>query len=262
MKAVMFRATVRALIVGAAFAWSAAYGAEAQEISVATEGAYPPFNTTEADGTLAGFEIELGNAVCQKADLDCKWVKQDFTGMIPALLAGKFDVVFSAMSITAEREKAAVFSIPYFRDAFRFYGKIDAQDQVDPAGKRIGVLTGSSGEAFVRRNWPDATVVGYADTDLVNSDLEAGRIDYGFNTQLPIEMFMKSDEGKGYNFVGPLYTGEELGRGMGAMFRPGADDLKQRFDGAIKAVYEDGTFDRIAEKYFGKEIDVRASDLW
>lgn len=238
--------------------------AHAESVSVATEGAYPPFNKTEADGSLSGFEIELGNAICSKAGLDCHWVKQDFSGMVPALLAGKFDFIFSAMSITPEREKAGLFSIPYLNDGFRFYGPKSAGTTLDAelAGKNIGVLTGSSGEQFVQKSWSKAKTVGYGDMDQMDSDLEAGRIDYGFNAQLPVDGFLKSASGADYVFAGPIFTDALLGRGMGAMFRPDAKDLKARFDTAIKAVYADGTFDTLAAKYFGPGINVRADKLW
>src|SRR5262245_36551061 len=83
--------------------------AERNKVTVATEASFPPFSKTEADGRYTGFEIDLGNAVCAKANLECTWVKQDFDGMIAALLAKKFDFVFSSMTITDERKKVADF---------------------------------------------------------------------------------------------------------------------------------------------------------
>lgn len=243
----------------------AAQAAAAETVTIATEGAYPPFNTTNADGSLGGFEIELGNALCAKASLDCKWVKQDFSGMIPALTARKYDMIFSAMSINPEREQAGLFSLPYITDNFRLYGKkgteVDVPDGLK--GKTVGVFTGSTGERFIEEKWGGvAETRGYGDIDQVNADLDAGRIDYGFNAQLPVEQFLKSDAGADYAFFGPVFNDALLGKGMGAMFRKDGTALKAKFDEAIRAAYDDGTFDALSKTYFGDEVDVSAKGLW
>src|SRR5262245_64990665 len=99
----LIRRLARLAVVGAAITLAAAAYA-ADKVRVATEASFPPFSKTEADGSFAGFEIDLGNEVCRRADLDCEWVKQDFDGMIAALLVNKYDMVFSSMSIKPERE--------------------------------------------------------------------------------------------------------------------------------------------------------------
>src|SRR5262245_19386867 len=96
------RELVRFAVIMATAAVTAS--AFAEPVKVATEASFPPFSKTEADGSFAGFEIDLGNEVCKRADLDCEWVKQDFDGMIAALLVNKYDMVFSSMSIKPERE--------------------------------------------------------------------------------------------------------------------------------------------------------------
>src|SRR4051812_32082862 len=96
----------KSLVLMMALLAAASLQAVAQEkIKVATEASFPPFSKTEADGSYAGFEIDLGNEVCKRAKLDCEWVKQDFDGMIAALIARKFNMIFSSMSIKPEREK-------------------------------------------------------------------------------------------------------------------------------------------------------------
>lgn len=239
--------------------------ARAETVIIATEAAYPPFNATAADGTFTGFEIEYGNAVCAAAGLECEWVKQDFSGMIPALLTGRYDVILSAMSINDERERAAAFSLPYMNDSFRLYGPMSFDGALPDAlqGKTIGVFTGSTGERFVEETWGDLVETrGYDNIDQVNADLAAGRIDFGFNSQLTVADFLESPEGADYDFIGPVYDDPILGRGMGVMFRKDGTELKARFDEAIRATYTDGTFDALARKHFGEEVDIRADGLW
>ena len=105
-----FRELARVVVMMATAAVSAT--AFAEPVKVATEASFPPFSKTEADGSYTGFELDLGNEVCKRAGLECQWVKQDFDGMIAGLLAHKFDMIFSSMSIKPEREKVADFSIP------------------------------------------------------------------------------------------------------------------------------------------------------
>lgn len=239
--------------------------AQAQEkIKVATEASFPPFSKTEADGTYSGFELDLGNEVCTRAKLDCEWVKQDFDGMIAALIARKFNMVFSSMSIKPEREKVADFSIPYYAGKFAFYGKKGAFKNFaeDIKGKRVGVYAGATQDQYVRKYYTGVLEpVGYENADQIHADLVNGRIDLAFGEQQPAIEFMNSPQGQDFEQAGPLVDDPEvLGRGVGAMFNKG-DPLKAKVDEAIRAVYADGTFDKLQAKWLGG-ADIRADKLW
>ncbi|MEO1225995.1 MAG: transporter substrate-binding domain-containing protein, partial [Pseudomonadota bacterium] len=90
-------------------------GAHAQDdvLRIGTEGAYPPWNATDASGDLIGFEIELGLALCAELGRTCEFVAQDWDGMIPALLNGRYDLIMAGMSITEERQQTITFSNGY-----------------------------------------------------------------------------------------------------------------------------------------------------
>ena len=255
----------RALLLGWAALLLGAAPVMAETVTIATEADYPPFSKTEADGRYSGFEIDLGNAVCAKAKLDCKWVKQEFSGMIPGLMARKFDMIFSSMSITPERAAAGLFSKPYLADQFRFYGP-KGQDVAFPdglGGKRVGVFAGSSGEQFIKAKWGDKVETRpYQNLDQVNADLEAGRIDYGFNGQLPVSTFLTSAAGADSQWYGPSYSDPILGRGTGALMRKDETDLARKINDGIAAVYADGTFEKLSHSYFGQQIDIKADKLW
>jgi ABC-type amino acid transport substrate-binding protein len=251
--------TMAALLAGAAPAVSE------EPFKVATEASFPPFSKTEADGSITGFEIDLGSEVCKRAKLECQWVKQDFDGMIAALLARKFDFVFSSMAIRPDRQKVADFSIPYYFDPLRFYGSWDAArkfpDEID--GKKIGLYAGGAQESLVKKLYGGRVeIVGYKNLDQVHADLVAGRIDLAFGETIPAGRFLASAEGKPFSFVGGDYIDREVvGVGKGAMFRKGSDELRERINKAIREVYADGTFDRLSEAYF-PGLSIRTDKFW
>jgi octopine/nopaline transport system substrate-binding protein len=92
---------------------SPAAAKEWKTVTITLEGAYPPWNMTNPDGTMGGFEPELAAVLCERAKVECKLVASDWDGMIPALNAGKFDIIMDAMAITEERKKAIDFTVPY-----------------------------------------------------------------------------------------------------------------------------------------------------
>ena len=256
---------LKSLFLMAALLAATSLQAVAQEkIKVATEASFPPFSRTEADGTYSGFEIDLGNEVCKRASLDCEWVKQDFDGMIAALIARKYNMVFSSMSIKPEREKVADFSIPYYAGKFVFYGKkgVFKNFAEDIKGKRVGVYAGATQDQYVRKyHAGELEPVGYENADQIHADLVNGRIDLAFGEQMPANEFLASPQGKDFAVAGPVIDDPEvLGRGVGAMFQKG-DPLKSKVDEAIRAIYADGTFDKLEDKWLAGN-DIRADKLW
>ena len=92
----------------------------AKTIRIGTEGAYPPWNNLNSAGDLEGAEIDFGNEACARMSVDCEWVTQDWDGIIPALLQGKYDIIIAGMSITEERKEKVNFTNGYMTDGARF----------------------------------------------------------------------------------------------------------------------------------------------
>jgi polar amino acid transport system substrate-binding protein len=103
-------------VLAASVALTLATGASAQDkkLRIGTEGAYPPFNYASADGTLGGFDIDLGKALCAQMKAECEFSVQDFDGSIPALQAGKFDAIIN-ITITPERAEKVEFTHKYYQ---------------------------------------------------------------------------------------------------------------------------------------------------
>jgi lysine-arginine-ornithine-binding protein len=152
------------------------------KIRFATEGAYPPFNSTAPDGSVQGFDVDIGNALCAEMKAECTWVKQEWDGMIPALMSRKFDAISASMSITAERKKKVDFTDKYYATPLALVAKKGSPLRPELAslkGKRIGVQRGTVADNFAGHFWADHGVdlVRYAKQEEVYLDLGAGRID-------------------------------------------------------------------------------------
>ena len=143
------------LLLSALLALSAA-GVSAKdwtEIRMASEGAYPPFNEIGANGALKGFDIDIGNALCAEMKAKCTWVKQEWDGMIPALMARKFDAIVASMSITEERKAKVDFTNKYYASPVVLIAKNGLPLRPELAslkGKKVAVQRGTGSETSAK----------------------------------------------------------------------------------------------------------------
>ncbi len=110
----------------AVLALGAPQSASAETLRVGLECTYAPFNFKNADGNLDGYDVDVAKGVAAIIGADLEFVCQKWDGMIPALLANKFDVVVASMSITETRLKKMDFSQPYRISVGRLVGKRNA----------------------------------------------------------------------------------------------------------------------------------------
>ncbi|MFM2481844.1 ABC transporter substrate-binding protein [Celerinatantimonas sp. YJH-8] len=236
--------------------------AETTTMRYGLEAEYPPFESKTADGKLVGFDIELGNAICREAQLKCSWVESAFDTLIPALQAKKFDVINSAMNITAQRAKAIDFTNPIYQVPTQLIARKDAA--LEPTatslrGKNIGVLQGSIQEVYAKKHWQPkgVTITSYKDQNQVYNDLANGRLDGTLVMSTAGQSgFLDKPQGKDFGFAGkPVTDDKVLGIGIGFGLRKGDDQLRERINKAIKQVQQDGTIHQLSQKYF-KGFDV------
>ncbi len=248
-------------LAAAALAVSAGIGpaAAGDELRIGVEGAYPPFSWKEADGSLKGFDIDIAFALCARMERECTLVEQDWDGMIPALLARKYDAIVASMSITEERRKRVDFTAKYYNTPAMFVAAEGAGLDISPAGlagKAVGVQRGTTHQCFMEKLYPDAELRLYATQEEVFLDLAAGRLDAQFSDSLQADGgFLKTDAGKGFAFAGgPQYDLECHGEGAGIAVRKGEGELLATLNAAIAAIREDGTYKSINDRYFDFDV--------
>ena len=233
--------------------------AQAQKVRVATEGAYAPFNFKDANGQLQGFDVDIAKALCAKANFDCEIVAQDWDGIIPGLLAKKYDAIIASMAITPERKKSIDFTNKYYYTPAHFIAKKGSNVEISEAGlkgKTVGVQRATIHANYIHQTYGNVVTVKEYDTqENANLDLVAGRLDLILADSVVLqEGFLNKPEGKDFAFVGPDLYGPIFGEGAGIGIRKEDTKLKDAFNAAIKAIRADGTYKKINDKYFSFDV--------
>jgi len=252
-------AILLAVIGAAGYAWHS-LTAE-RPIRIAVEGAFPPFNYVGKDGRLQGFDVDIAKVLCQRMKASCEIVPQDWNGIIPGLLAEKYDAIVSSMAITAKRLEQVAFTDPYYNYVApqRFVARKGADFPVTPAGlagKRVGVQRGTVHESFLRARFPDAVPVLYDNQAAADLDMAAGHLDLLLSDSVALSAgFLDTPAGKDFAFIGQGFADPEiLGTGAGIALRKSDGDLLAAFNQALKAIRADGTYKKINDKYFDFDI--------
>ncbi len=246
-------------IAGAFALFSMTASADGHALRVGVEGAYPPFSWKESDGSLKGFDIDMAMEVCERLNKECVLIEQEWDGMIPALLAKKFDTIIASMSITEERKKKVDFTIKYYNTPARLVAKTDPGFDGTANGlngKRLGVQRATTHQCSAEKLYPGAEVVLYATQEEVWQDLVAGRLDAQLSDSLQaFEGFLSLDAGKGYDFLGENLDDVEC-QGVGAGFTVRKEDsaLRDQLSQVILDIRADGTYKALNDKYFAVDI--------
>lgn len=235
-----------------------ATAAQAADLRICVEGAYPPFSETTPSGELKGFDIDIANALCDQMGKSCELVQTEWDGIIPALLERKCDAIIASMSITPDREKVVDFSDKYYNTPARFVAADDVDFEFTPEGladKVVGVQRGTIHHDFMEGEFPNVELKLYGTQDEAYLDLQAGRVDALMADSVAMDDgFLKTEAGKGYSFHGEPYSVPEYhGNGAGIAVRKG-DAMKDEWSKAIAAIRESGVYDEIMGKYFDYDI--------
>ncbi|KAA1175830.1 transporter substrate-binding domain-containing protein [Marinobacter salinexigens] len=249
---------MKKLIVAASCALAMAAGTvqakDWKEIRIAFDVPYEPFEYKDENGELTGFEVELAEAMCAEMKADCEFVIQAWDGMIPGLVARKFDAIMSSMSITPERAERVLFSEPYYNTPGGWFGpddfNTDVTDMEAMKGKTVGVQRGTTMDTFVTEEMGGVvTIKRYTTADDMVLDLEGQRLDVVFVDYPVGEQTVLSKEG--FKEVGEPV---KLGDGVGVAMRKRDKDLAGKVNATLKKLKNDGTYDAIMQKYFAYDV--------
>jgi polar amino acid transport system substrate-binding protein len=246
------------LVFGLQFARdAAAQGPDWNEIQLATEGAYPPFNFVDSAGKLQGLDVDIANALCAEMKAKCTIVAQDWDGIIPGLKAKKFDAIVASMSITEERLKEIDFSKKYYSSKLSIMTNADSDvADIKPEsfdGKTIGAQssTPQAEQAEATFGKHGATVKLYPSQDEADMDLTNGRLDGIIADKFYLAAWMKSTGAGCCKLIGDLAEGQtEIGIGL----RKEDGALKEKINAAMDAIVANGTYKTIVSKYFDFDI--------
>jgi polar amino acid transport system substrate-binding protein len=237
----------------------AAGSAQAQvRIGVAAE-PYPPFASPDAGGNWVGWEIEIIDAICTAAALDCVITPTAWDGIIPALVSGRIDAIMASMSITEDRMQTIDFSEPYYNTPTVIVGQRSMQMDATPeglAGMVLGVQVSTIHQTYAQAYFEAGSEIRtYQTQDEANQDLASGRIDATQADSLAMEAFLATDAGACCEIKGTVAMDEAiLGLGVGAGVRKGEDELREAINRGIAAILADGTYDAITARYFENSI--------
>lgn len=245
--------------VGAGYGYMQFQGSTDIDLDVVRIGVdvpYPPYEFRDDNGELTGFEIDLGNATCERLNIQCEWVVTPWDGIIDGLLAGNYDTIMSSMSINSERKTLVDFSDPYYSTPsvlFTHRGSgINSDSKSALEGRRIGVIVNTIQHEYLIDTYGDAaTIRTYETNEEVNAALRSQEVDAVFHDYPHWE----SEFMIGGNFP-ILGEARQLGEGVGMAFRPEDDNLRRLFNQGLDSVKSDGTYNRIRKDYLFFDVMV------
>ncbi|MGM0661537.1 MAG: transporter substrate-binding domain-containing protein [Pseudomonadota bacterium] len=224
----------------AAFAMMAGLAMAQDVVRLGTEGAYPPWNFINDQGEVDGFERDLGDELCDRAELNCEWVTTDWDSIIPNLVSGNYDAIIAGMSITDEREEVIDFTQNYTPPDPSSY--VGLSDDVDVENGVIAAQSGTIQASHVAET--GATLVEFATPEETIAAVRNGEADAVLADRSYLAPLVEDDAE--LRFVA---EDVELGGGVAMGLRESDDELRETFDAAIQSMKDDGSLNELIEKW-------------
>ncbi|MFW2542128.1 transporter substrate-binding domain-containing protein [Primorskyibacter sp. 2E107] len=235
---------MKTLVLGTAllaFGAGAAFAESHSVVRMGTEGAYPPYNFINDSGEVDGFERELGDELCARAELTCEWVTNDWDSIIPNLVSGNYDTIIAGMSITDERREQIDFTQNYTLPDPSAYVALTGAE-VDYTGGVIAAQANTIQAAHVAE--AGATLLEFATPDETIAAVRNGEADAVLADKAYLEPIAAENDDI-------AFTGEEvlIGDGIGLGLRKSDTELKEKFNAAIQSMKDDGSLNELIAKW-------------
>ncbi len=221
-----------------------------------TETDYPPFNFTGPDGNPAGFNVDLARMICEEIKVTCTIQMRRFETLVDAINANRGDAVIASMSVTPQTRARLDFTDPYYRAPARFVSRRDAvMPEIRPeyvSGKKVGVITGSAHEAYLKSQFTDAQIVGFPNDEALRAALRRGDVDFIFGDAISLAFWISgTDSADCCAFSGgPFIESRYFGEGIGIGVKRGNDVLRQAINWAMFRLWEKGRYTDLWLRYF------------
>lgn len=241
--------TVALLLASPAFADNPTQVSTArQPMTIGTEPGFAPYIFLNSAGQITGFDRDMGDELCLRAQFDCTWVAADFNALVPDLAAGQFDLVIAGLTDTPERRQWVDFTSVYLTGGTTnfFVGFPGAPA---PAAARIAVQTGTLQES--RLIALGYAPVGYPSNQAALEAVLAGDADLAFGA----DAYMQHATLTRFGQLEVLDRDISDVTGASIAVPQDSDALRLRLDMILAAMQQDGTIDRLAAKWFPAEGD-------
>ena len=236
---------------GVATAASLAEIKSAGAIRIGTEGTYAPFTYHEASGDLVGFDVEIGRAIAAKLGVKADFIEGKWDGLIAGIDANRYDLVINQVSITPERQAKYDFSAPYIvskavvlvrndDDSIKGFADLKGKKSAQSLTSNFGKLAASNGAELVA-------------TDGFNQSVElvlSRRADATINDSLSYLDFKKHKPDAPLKIAAT----QESADSAGVLLAKGQPELLAAVNQALTDIKADGTYLKIADKYFGADV--------
>ena len=211
-------------------------------VRLGTEGAYPPFNFLNYAGEVDGFERELGDELCARAELTCEWVTNEWDSIIPNLVSGNYDAIIAGMSITAERDEVIDFTQNYTQPDPSSYLVAAGNEGLNVETAVIAAQTNTIQASFVAEM--GATLLEFASPEESVAAVKAGEADAVLADDSFLAPIVEADAE-----LAKLEREELIGGGIGMGLRESDGELKAKMDAAISSMKADGSLNALIEKW-------------
>lgn len=233
-----------------------------QEVTVAVENAYLPFNYYDPEtGEPAGWDYEVWDEICRRLNCVPNYVETGWEGMIQAVADGQFDVAADGITITEERDQIVDFSVGYISIEQRLLVRADEdriesiEDIVNNPDLVLGTQTGTTNYETALQYLPEDRIQAFDQFPFAVQSLIAGDIDAVIIDEVA-GLGYQGENAEALKLVGPSMSSDELGFAF-----PNGSELVEPVNEALRAMVTDGFFDEVNPKYFGPEFTITYEDL-